>query len=241
MERRKAIVNALLGDGGSLTNYTPTLRERVSDGIRRALFTDDRAGQQRAEKVSDVLDFTPVGMATGMYDAGREAGQGNLATGGLMMGMAMVPGAHLRHGSPLKGLSALRKSERGPLGPGVYTTPSESIARAYAGPDGELYSLPDKQFDVYTGAGYKDDAGYFAYKDDKQRLIAAAEPEKREEIAALVEKMGKLDGYPLFARLRGIYGSDEKAQALFKRAGFDGVSGLVDGPEYLLFDEQGLR
>lgn len=92
MERRKAIVNALLGDGGSLTNYTPTLRERVSDGIRRALFTDDRAGQQRAEKVSNVLDFTPVGMATGMYDAGREAGQGNYGPGAMLTAMAFAPG-----------------------------------------------------------------------------------------------------------------------------------------------------
>jgi hypothetical protein len=230
-----------LAPSGDMTSYTPTLSERATDFIRRKLFSDDRAGQQKASRVMDVAQFTPFGFATDMYDAGRAGGQGDYATAGTMMAMAMVPGPSLKHGSPQKGISKLTRSERGPLGPGVYTTPSESIAGRYAGEGGTVYSLPDKQFDVYTGAGYRDDAGYFAFKDDQKRLIAAAEPEKQAEVAALVERMGKLDGYPLYARLRQLYGGDEGAQALLKRAGFDGISGLVDGPETLLFNEQTVK
>lgn len=75
---------------------------------------------------------------------------------------------------------------------------------------------------------------------DKARLIAAAEPENREAIAAIVNRTFG-EGYPMYARLRGdIYKGDEGAQELFKRAGFEGLSGHVDGPEVLLFGKQQL-
>lgn len=74
---------------GSLTNYTPTLREKATDWLRTKLFSDDRAGQGRAEKVMDVAQFTPFGFGVDMYDAGREIGQGNL--GAAALNMAVVP------------------------------------------------------------------------------------------------------------------------------------------------------
>lgn len=77
---------------GTLSNYTPTMRERGADMLR-GLFSDDREGQRRAERLSDVLEaVTPYGFATGGYDAGRDMGGGNYLGGGLGLAMMLVPG-----------------------------------------------------------------------------------------------------------------------------------------------------
>lgn len=60
-----------------LRSYTPSLRERAAYWLNRTFFGDDRKGQERANVLMNALDLTPVGLATGMYDAGRELGQGN--------------------------------------------------------------------------------------------------------------------------------------------------------------------
>jgi hypothetical protein len=146
----------------------------------------------------------------------------------------------LFHGSPRAGLTELTPSVRGPLGPGVYSTPGQ-ISGRYAGEGGSVYTLPQKERDIYRGHGKRTDEEYFGWKDDKQRLLAATEPENQAAVSALLDRMGPADGYPLYARLRSdVYKGDEGAQALFKRAGFEGVSGLVDGPEVLLFNKQPL-
>jgi hypothetical protein len=227
---------------GSLSNYTPTLREKMVSALARNWYGDTRQGYQDANRLMGVADLTPVGMATGMYDAGRDVGAGNYPKAGLNMAMALIPGPNLGHGSPVKGLSKLKKSERGPLGPGVYTSPSGNVTDRYAGAAGQTYTMPDEFYDVYTGAGHdRIDNGWEGFKQDKKRLLAAAEPEKKKEIAAMLDKMWSSDGYPLYAKLRGMYGGDDGAQALFRRAGFDGLSGHVDGPETLLFNEQRLK
>ena len=127
---------------GELKSYTPTVRERMSDIVRSLLFTDDRTGQQRAEKVMDVLSLTPVGAAVDVYDAGREAGAGNYGTAGLMLGMAGIPGP-----SPKKGIRAFHGSphsfERFDMskigtgegaqayGHGLYFAENEDVAKGY--------------------------------------------------------------------------------------------------------------
>ena len=170
--------------------------------------------------------------------------------GGLMMlGSAPFPSGGLRsglsdtlyHGSPAKGLTELAPSTRGPLGPGTYTTPAPQVAGRYAGEAGTMYELPQQTRDVFRGHGHRTDAEYFGYKDDVQRLLNAVEPEKRPAVEEIMGKMWSGDGYPLYQRLRSLYGSDEAAQGLFKKAGFQGISGQVDGPEVLLFGGQSLR
>lgn len=147
----------------------------------------------------------------------------------------------LFHGSPTRGLTMLRPSERGPLGPGVYSTPSRQIAEGYyAGPHGVIYELPPTSRDVFRGHGHRSDDEWVGFTQDRQRLIDAAEPDKRDAVADIVSRMWSSDGYPLYQRIRGLYGSDEAAQALFRRAGFQGISGLVDGPEVMLFGAQSL-
>lgn len=147
--------------------------------------------------------------------------------------------APLYHGSPMKGLRALNESDRGPLGPGVYVTPAEQIAKGYyAGESGTVYQLPAKEREIYRGIGHRTDDEYFGWKADRERLIAAAEPDKQAAVADILSKMHSSDGYPAYQRLVRLYGTNEGAQSLFKRAGFEGISGLVDGPEVVLFGKQ---
>lgn len=144
----------------------------------------------------------------------------------------------LYHGSPNTGLKHLEPSVRGPLGPGTYTSTSEQLAGHYAGSSGKTYQLPQKERDIYQGLGHRTDDEWFGFKADKQRLIDAAEPDKRKAIADILDRSWSSDGYSSYQRIAQIYKSDDAAQALFKRAGFEGVSGLVDGPEVLLFGAQ---
>ena len=150
--------NALLGDGSVMTSYTPTIGERMTDALRRMMFSDDREGQRRAEKVMDVLSLTPVGMAADVYDAGREAGAGNYGTAGLMLGMAGIPGP-----SPKKGIRAFHGSphsfERFDMskigtgegaqayGHGLYFAENEGVARGYK----ERLSPTQGQHNAFAG------------------------------------------------------------------------------------------
>lgn len=146
----------------------------------------------------------------------------------------------LHHGSPQTDITHIVPSERGPLGPGVYTTPTESLARHYAGEDGRVYDLPTEGRDIFRGNGHRTDEEWHGFKNDMRRLVAAAEPQMRQQVESIASKMWSGDGYPLYQRLKSIYGGDEGAQNLFKRAGFDGLSGIVDGHEVLLFGPQHL-
>lgn len=96
-----------LAPSGELTSYTPTLRERATDWVRRSLFSDDRAGQDRAGRVMDVASVTPFGFGLDVYDAGREAGQGNFGTAGVLGAMAIIPGSF--PGNKLPSVNALAK------------------------------------------------------------------------------------------------------------------------------------
>lgn len=148
----------------------------------------------------------------------------------------------LYHGSSKAGLGELRPSVSGALGPGVYTSTAPGVAERYAWQGVPVYQLPEKTRDVFRGHGHRSDAEWFGFKEDKARLLAAAEPEKREAISQILEKTWSNDGYPMWGQIRRLYKNDEDAaQALFKRAGFEGVSGLVDGPEILLFEGQKLK
>lgn len=95
--------NALLGDGNTLSAYTPTLREKTADWLRTKLFSDDRAGQDKANRLTNVMEtmIPPFGVATQAYEAGRAGGMGDYGTAGLLGAMAMMPGLKTRGGKSI--------------------------------------------------------------------------------------------------------------------------------------------
>lgn len=236
-----ANVLSLLMDSGALGAGVGGLRKPAFRDALMHLMTETATMPQRAFESSESL------RAGGPYNPGPvlEAAMlpmGTGAFGAVPRGAIGSTFSHpLYHGSPKSGLNILEESTRGPLGPGVYSSPAEQIAGHYAGQGGTLYELPQKNRDIYRGIGHKTDDEWFGFKSDKDRLVAAAEPAKRSEVSSILDKMWSGDGYPAYQRLVHLYKGDEGAQALFKRAGFEGISGLVDGPEVLLFGKQNLK
>lgn len=135
---------AALPSNGTLTNYTPTLRERMADALRRTFYSDDLAGQQQAEKVLNFGEaVTPLGTLTGAYDAGRDAGQGSYGGAALNLGMALLPGPNPKirayHGSPHDfdrfDMSKIGTGEGAQdHGKGLYFTDYEAKAMLYKNP-----------------------------------------------------------------------------------------------------------
>ena len=139
---------------GELTSYTPTLRERATDWLRTKLFSDDRAGQDKANRVMDVVGVTPFGFALDTYDAGREAGIGNYGSAGMLGAMALAPGAKLKafHASP-NVFDEIRPSAfRGATF--FASTPERAKRGASAGMNEYVMEtatvLPDKPLNVYS-------------------------------------------------------------------------------------------
>jgi hypothetical protein len=220
-----------LGDGPRLPNVMP--REMRTEPLGQSNFIHELLslyGRPSMEALQRGYEgrATPQEIAHTFFETGPVGPFGSVMRDPLF------------HGTPRRGLTELAPSERGPLGPGVYTSPSREIAGSYAGPEGTIHTLPERGRDVYHGHGHRTDAEWFGFKDDRQRLINAADETHRPVIAELVDRMWSSDGYPLYQRLRQLLGSDEAAQALYRRAGFEGISGLVDGPEVLLFAQQQL-
>lgn len=128
----------------TLRSYTPTLRERLSYWLNQNFLGDSRQGQERANVLASALDFTPVGLATGMYDAGRSLGEGNVLAGIATAALAGLP-------IPAKGLKKTIKAYHGSphdferfdmskigtgegaqaYGHGLYFAENEDVAKGY--------------------------------------------------------------------------------------------------------------
>jgi hypothetical protein len=218
----------------------------------RALGIPDFTGHN----LISAAEFLPgVGDAMGAQDSAIAFGKGDYLTGGLLGGAAaigLVPGVgdalggaiggmvKAFHGSPLKGLDTLKASTKGgAMGPGTYLTPNASLAQRYAGEGGEVYTANVDDF--FNGIGRLGDDVDFnpfqRYREQSERLVNAAPEELREMVSEAVKKASADDGYSLFRELSYNLGSKEAAQDLFRKAGFSGVSGNVDGPEILMFND----
>ncbi|MFM2004815.1 MAG: hypothetical protein RLZZ09_470 [Pseudomonadota bacterium] len=135
------LLDPRFGDGSTMSSYTPTMRERATDWVRGLLYSDDREGQQRAERVMDVATFTPFGFGADMYDAGREAGLGNFGAAAGTLAMAGMPGPSPKrirayHGSPHDfdrfSMDKIGTGEGAQAyGHGLYFAEQEGIARSY--------------------------------------------------------------------------------------------------------------
>ncbi len=98
--------NYLLDYLGELKPYQPTLREQIAGWLGKGGLG---LGEQKRNDLMGLADWSPVGAATGLYDAGQALGAGQLASGGLMAAMSVAPppvrkmakkGIRAFHGSP---------------------------------------------------------------------------------------------------------------------------------------------
>jgi hypothetical protein len=206
------------------------------------------AAGDMASNMAGVLAPMAAGRAVGM-PAVRALEEG-------LLGMSMTPeaaavrqfavrddgGVKLYHGSPRTDLTELLPGQEGTgaLGPGVYGSPFNQTAGLYARDGGRVYDFeaPD---DLMYGAGARWDdipsnvSPYQVWRDNVKRLVDAAPEGQKAMIAEAGDRMVG-DGYPFFRALASNLGSKEAAQELYKRAGFKGLTAMVDGPEAVLFD-----
>lgn len=83
---------AKYGDGGLLSSYEPSLRDKVNYWLADHWYGDTRQGVEQAKNLSNVLEtVTPYGLLTGAYDAGRSAGSGDYLGAGIAGAMTALP------------------------------------------------------------------------------------------------------------------------------------------------------
>jgi LAS superfamily LD-carboxypeptidase LdcB len=218
----------------ALDAYKDPVRRNMAAGTR-ALGIPDFTGHN----LISAAEFLPgVGDAMGAQDSAIAFGKGDYLTGGLLGGAAaigLVPGV----GDALGGDTLKASTKGGAMGPGTYLTPNASLAQRYAGEGGEVYTANVDDF--FNGIGRLGDDVDFnpfqRYREQSERLVNAAPEELREMVSEAVKKASADDGYSLFRELSYNLGSKEAAQDLFRKAGFSGVSGNVDGPEILMFND----
>jgi hypothetical protein len=80
-----------LNGQGTLRSYRPNSREQMIDFINRSFYGDDREGYQRAERIMNGLDWTPVGTLNASYDTTRAISEGRFNDALISSGLAFLP------------------------------------------------------------------------------------------------------------------------------------------------------
>ena len=215
------------------------------DRVKQALWETNLAAPIRG--YYNLINADPYTLYTDTGAAGQQAATDSFdAAGGVTAGSAMIPkprnalmmGLKLQHGSPRQGLTELLPGPEGTgaLGPGVYGTPAANVAQRY-GDNVYSFEAPDEMF-LGSGSTWDEipsSISKFQVWRDQIAKLAEANPEHADLIKTAGDKM-VYDGYPFFRELAYKLGSKEKAQEVFKNAGYKGFTAMVDGPEAVLFD-----
>jgi hypothetical protein len=128
-----------------MSKYTPTMREKIAGLLAKNLYGDSREGYRKAERLVNVGETVvpPLGLMTGMYDAGRAAGGGNIMQAGVLGGLAAMPlppavkkGIRAYHGSPHSfdkfSMDKIGTGEGAQAyGHGLYFAEGEGVAKSY--------------------------------------------------------------------------------------------------------------
>ena len=139
---------AKYGDGGLLSSYEPSLRDKVNYWLADHWYGDTRQGVEQAKNLSNVLEtVTPYGLLTGAYDAGRAGGSGDYLGAGIAGAMTALPlpapvekeakqGIRAFHGSPHSfdrfSMDKIGTGEGAQAyGHGLYFAENEKVAKGY--------------------------------------------------------------------------------------------------------------
>jgi hypothetical protein len=76
---------------GLLKSHTPSARQRITNWMNQNMFGDTRQGQGKAERLMGVMDYTPLGAGTAMYDAGHDVASGNMLGAGMNLAITGIP------------------------------------------------------------------------------------------------------------------------------------------------------
>jgi hypothetical protein len=131
---------------GTLSPYTPTLREKAGNWLNQTFYGDSREGQEKARKLLGVLDYTPFGALDAAYNVGRQGASGNFMGAGANLAMAAIPPLRKTNRIPL-----FRGEYSGNKGGNFYSTDREwSRQFTQSGQDHEIKSAFIDEADVFV-------------------------------------------------------------------------------------------
>ena len=197
------------GDGGLLSSYEPSLRDKVNYWLADHWYGDTRQGVEQAKNLSNVLEtVTPYGLLTGAYDAGRAGGSGDYLGAGIAGAMTALPlpapvekeakqGIRAFHGSPHSfdrfSMDKIGTGEGAQAyGHGLYFAQDEGVAKSYRDNVKDMGAIKDinarmrelaKIMEKDSGPGYRN------FRSDVGRNAAA-------EYDALMEKRSGITNAP---------------------------------------------
>lgn len=89
------LLDPMRGDGRTLSSYNPSLREKTTDWLRGLLYTDDRAGQDKAEYLNRVAEtmIPPYALAAGVNDVTNSTARGDYGSAAFQAALMGLPGA----------------------------------------------------------------------------------------------------------------------------------------------------
>ena len=87
-------VTAARTSQGAFSSRKPTSRERMSDFINETFYGGGGVGSEGtkyADRLTNLLDLTPVGMLNQAYDTGRALGEGRFKDAAISSGLTLLP------------------------------------------------------------------------------------------------------------------------------------------------------
>jgi hypothetical protein len=197
----------LLGRQGSMSSYTPTMREKMAAALAKGWFGDTREGYKQANRLVNVGETVvpPLGLLNMSYDAGRTAGGGNMMQAGIEGGMAMLPlpgkfkhevGAYLRDVSPgaLNGLTRQQNRARNKAADNgewiEAEIPIHNIYGTQAKVNSDFADVPKNNSSLPFVVKVN---GKFFAQDGHHRLVAAAAKGSQTAKVRLVDLDGTTD------------------------------------------------
>lgn len=237
---------------GGLLGYQP--------GMAEALAAEQEMKRQRlrdnpGKRISEVLPINEPWPANDAFGAGLMGAFGG-SIKAVSKGLDMSHAARMAraremgfdvdnpvyHGTSAD-IDAMRPSERGAIGPGVYSSPYLGVAQRYGDAVYPL-SLKGKEFNAtgmsVNGAGGKYISSTIA-GDDVRRLLEGVDIEKESQ--RMADSLARYDGAPgdaVWILLSSKFGKEE-AQRRIQSLGYDHIRGNQDGIEIVTLDPRNIR
>jgi hypothetical protein len=216
---------------GSISAQPPTARQRQTDAFRNMLFSDDREGQGKADRLMNVLDVTGANIPAAMYDVGQAAGRGDLGALAITGVAAALPvvGRSLRS-TPAR--EFLRDASGMFMGPKAKTANKAMLAQAM-----DMQAAGHDRDAIFGQTGWfqgRDSKWRFEVPSDKSEFVeplnhprpTQSQPTRSYKLGDVYNHPGLYEAYPELRNMEvkygqtkggslGAYDSNEKNMHLF--------------------------
>lgn len=183
---------------GGVSSRTPSLRERQTQFLSNMLFSDDREGQRKAERLVSVADMTPLGLPAMAYDLGQGVSRGDPLSLGAGAAAAALHLPALRAASgQRRGLKEFFSDTRGTFGGEKALKADKGLLKAAQ----EMEASGSSRDEIIRVTGWfrqKDGKWRFEIDDSKAQMTGKASG----ELGTVMKHPELYENYPKLARVR---------------------------------------